>query len=190
MLLAVDPGMSAMGYAVLSLDGEPVELGVIRTEPSPKKRKMLVVEDSLRRVREIARNLHRIVGTHCVCVVACEAMSFPRSSSSSAKLGMSWAALATVAEMSDLPMLQATPQMVRKALLGHAGSKDDMAKVVARRLGLKELPIPGVPASLHDHVYDAVAVGLYAMSSDLVRAMRSSGLGHLDAGDRGRVRSV
>lgn len=169
MILAVDPGLAAMGYAVLALNGAGIEFGVLRTAPSPKKQRTLAIDDNLRRVREIAHDLNGLIYRHGVKVLAAEAMSFPRSSSSAAKLAMSWAAFATLSELRGLPLVQASPQMVRRALSGAGSCKDDMAVVVRARLGAIAI---NAPPSLHDHAYDAAAVGLYVLNSDVVRALR------------------
>lgn len=168
-LLTADPGFANFGYGVLSLEGEIIEVGVIRTEKSPKKRRVLEVDDMLRRTQQITRELHRIVGHHKVRLIACEAMSYAPNASSAAKLAMGFASLAAVAVLGDIPIIQATPQMVRKAILGRSGDKDELAEHVAHHFKITKFTIPGVP---HEHILDALAVGIYALSSDLAKALR------------------
>jgi Holliday junction resolvasome RuvABC endonuclease subunit len=171
MILACDPGLAAFGFAVLDLDGRAVELGVIRTEKSAKKRGVLSTDDNLRRVRELVSHLERLVDRHGVRVIATESMSFPRASSAAAKLAMSWAALATLSELRGLPMLQLSPQEVKKQLCNaRNASKDDVEGFV--RFRLRGEFLIDAPPSQHNHAFDAAAVGLCVLGSDVVRALR------------------
>ena len=78
-LLGVDPGLASCGLALLQLDPlRPVELAVLRTRPSPRKRSVLAAEDSMRRARELAEHLAPWLDRPGLVAVASEGQSWPR----------------------------------------------------------------------------------------------------------------
>lgn len=187
-ILGVDPGFKNVGWGAIGRQGGrlvPVGFGVIRTEKSSAKREVRAADDNLRRAREIAHGLFLLMsairggGDLWTPKVFCvESMSFPRNASSAAKVAMTWGVLATISEMLKMPLIQASPQEVRRALLGFVGKKASKEEV--RDAVLKKLPAlvehPGwkeLPSSLHEHVYDSFAVALACQDSEVVRMLWS-----------------
>lgn len=177
-VLGLDPGFASTGWALLQLHpgGETlIDAGVVRTKPSAKKRSVLASEDNVRRGREITCVLAPLVKQ--VAVVCAESMSYPRSSSAAAKMAMCWGIAIALTEAHDCPIVQASPQQVKKALCGNmSASKEDIQAVIHGRypaLALK-LRAAGVPEGEWEHPFDAAAAVVTAFGSELVRGLRKS----------------
>jgi crossover junction endodeoxyribonuclease RuvC len=172
-ILGLDPGFASVGWAVIDLFDSPQihALGVLRTKKANRKHEVLAVADNFRRARELGRALGRLVVEQQIDVIAAEAMSFPRSSSVAAKMAMCWGVLARVCEEFDLPVVQASPQQIKRALTGRASaSKDDVAAALALRFPNAIGLVAGLPAGLHEHAFDAVGAAVACLGGDVVRA--------------------
>ena len=174
MLLGVDPGFSSIGLVALDLDADRVvRFDVFRTAKDDRKGRTLAVEDNVRRAREIAVYLGRVVEELEPIAIAAEAMSFPRSSSVAAKVALTWGVLVALAERHELAIVQASPQEVKRALCGRKdASKDDVAEKLRGRWPELEQLEESVTRSQREHPYDALAAAAVAMTSDVVRLGR------------------
>jgi len=183
-VLGLDPGFATCGYALVDLtrkDGAPFvdvrSLGTLRTAKADKKRKVLAADDNLRRAQELIRALYPLA-SNAQAIVA-ESMSFPRNSAAAAKMAMCWGIVATLAEMNDLPIVQATPKEIKIAVAGvGTATKEDVAAAVCAKCGRQfseELLAQGLPKGMHEHAYDAVASVLACLNSDVLRAIRRAG---------------
>ena len=188
LVLGMDPGFASFGYALLTPAGDVVDLGVIRTAPSGKKAGVLRTEDNLERCRTIARELRRLIyhvpdagplaGHPRVRLLCAEAMSFPRSASVAAKMAMSWGLVMSHVEMHDLPLLQASPQEVKRRVCGGnaAASKSEVERAMLKRYGkgLNRM-LKGVPDGQREHAFDALAVATGCLDSHEARMLRAWG---------------
>lgn len=180
LALGLDPGFACLGYAVVELTGTTISvktLGIIRTEKSDKKRKVLASDDNLRRARELVRAFHPIAeGTVAICA---EAMSFPRNSSAAAKVAMCWGVVACLSELMDVPIVQVSPKELKRAVCGNAtASKEEVAKALDQRFGrtfAEELVGKGVAPSFHEHPYDALGAVVASLESEVLRMARRLG---------------
>jgi len=177
-VVGIDPGMAAVGIAVVEIwpDGEVVkDLAVIRTVPSAKKRHILTRDDNVRRAQEIATAIGRRFTAYPVRVICAEAMSFPRSASVAAKMAMCWGVIAAQATERGLPIQQASPQEIKRTLCGRGSAgKQEVAEALRRRyshVSLEQL-LSGLPPSLHEHAYDALASIVACLEGDVCRALR------------------
>jgi Holliday junction resolvasome RuvABC endonuclease subunit len=192
VVLGLDPGFASLGYALVRLlpDGEEVlALGVLRTEKSEKKRKVLASDDNLRRTCELSRDIHALMaeagGVRAICA---EAQSWPRNASSAVKVALCWGAIAALTQLLGVPLVQATPQEIKKRL-GAAGmvkglteadrlrAKTDSKLLVAQalraRYGLCLSPmLASIPATKHEHAYDALAALVTCLDSEVLRMAR------------------
>lgn len=173
IVLGVDPGFAALGLAAVDVspDGEHlVDCWVVTTEPSTRKQAVRDSEDNARRAREITRALQTALDVHRPTVVAAETMSWPRNASSAAKVALAWGALCALLERGGLPLVQASPQDVKRAVCGvKNASKDDVALAVEARF--PEVTWP-TKATLQEHAADAIAVVVACLDSELVRLAR------------------
>jgi crossover junction endodeoxyribonuclease RuvC len=177
-LLGLDPGFANMGWAVLELgvsSEQAVACGVLRTEKSDKKRKVLASDDNLRRSREVAGELKKILDTWTITAICAESMSFPRNSSAAAKMAMCWGSIATFSLLRGLSLVQSSPQEIKKALCGRKdASKEDIAEAVRKRyVGVEKMLEPVTP-SVREHAYDAFAsIAASLDTSEVIRVLRS-----------------
>lgn len=194
-LLGIDPGFASIGWAVVEStdDGSTLDVisaGVVRSKKAKPKQRVLAADDNFRRAREIGRALGRIMLEHRVDAVCAEAMSFPRSSSVAAKMAMCWGVLAQLCETLGLPLVQTSPQKLKRAVTGNASaSKDDVAAALYIRLPNALGALVGIPASIHEHAMDAFGAIIACLDSDVVRAVvqprQSLTEGHLQKGSKG-----
>jgi crossover junction endodeoxyribonuclease RuvC len=175
-ILGIDPGFASIGVAAIRLGvrGDTLlEVGVIRTEGSDKKRKVLASDDNARRGREIARELGAWLDKYKPKAIAAEAMSFPRNSSAAAKMALTWGVIIAACEARGIALLQASPQEIKVALAGaKSATKEQVQAGVQRRHKALAAKLVGIPRSLHEHACDAAAAAMTCIGSDAVRLLR------------------
>jgi Holliday junction resolvasome RuvABC endonuclease subunit len=172
-LAGFDPGLANFGWAKVILTRSDIlvrGMGVIRTEPENKKRKVLASDDNVRRARVIARELKGWLPE--VSAICAESMSFPRNSSAAAKLGNSWGVVSALSEVYDLPVVQESPQKIKKCVTGNSSApKDEVRDALIERFACQDF-LKGFPASVHEHAWDALASIVACLDSDVVRLAR------------------
>lgn len=181
-VLGLDPGFANIGYALVLFDAEqserPVAMGVFRTAKSSAKANVLASGDNLRRAREIYVFLRSLLrdGPHGpVRAICAETMSFPRSSSVAAKMSMCWGVVAALSAEFDLPVLQASPQGLKKQVSGKkTTSKTGVQKALDKRFGAANLRalVQDLPASVLEHPYDALGAVVACEDSEVLRLAR------------------
>lgn len=174
LVLGVDPGLRNYGFAVLELRAEGpwlFDCGCITTT----KRKGEKWDDGfLRSTRELAEALSNLatgLGGQLVAVVT-EAYSRPPHSTSAAMVGAAWAL--TVAMLGHVPIVQASPQQVRKSLLGKGnGAKAEVHEVVRERhlSRLAELA-DCLPRGRMEHPLDAIAAFEASKGHEVIRTAK------------------
>jgi Holliday junction resolvasome RuvABC endonuclease subunit len=187
IVLGVDPGFAALGWALVRLEAsgeEILQLGVIRTAKSTRKLHVLASSDDHRRGGELTQALAPLVrGVTAICA---EAVSHPPHSSAAYKVGRSWGVLDCLASLGCVPVVQVSPQQVKKRLgaaglvtggrradyAGQNASKAAVHAALARRFA--ELPqrLAGLPKGLQEHALDALAVVVAALDSEVIRMAR------------------
>jgi crossover junction endodeoxyribonuclease RuvC len=177
-VLGLDPGFSAFGFSVFDIRShkeQVLDAGVILTKKSTKKRHVLACEDNFVRAREIATVLRTIIERHKVVCLCAEAMSFPPHASVAAKMAMSWGVIAALTVEYELPLVQPTPQMIKKALCGSvSASKDEVKKVVRKRYPQIRLWLP-LATGVHEHIYDSAAAVVACLNSDVLLTIQRMG---------------
>jgi len=177
-VMGLDPGFASFGVVLLQLDKSseiPVHMDVIRTTKSNKKLKTLSTDDNFRRTQILVEELSKLLMAHEVVAIGAEAMSFTRNASSSAKLGMSWGVIASLAFRWDLPVFQCSPQELKLRVAGSKqASKQAVADAMRRRYPdvdfddlLKKLPF-----GEHEHAWDALASVVACLGTEPVRMIR------------------
>jgi len=173
IVLGIDTGFSTMGLSLMELTptGEKV-LGVrtLVTKKSAKKTGVRASDDNIRRARELAAELRRRLDKYDIKALCMESQSWPRNASASAKIGISWGIVAAVAESKDLPILQASPQAIKKALVGVSNaSKDEVIAAIKKRF--PEIKWPNAK-SIHEHIADATGAVVACMDSEVIKMVR------------------
>ena len=177
-VLGVDPGFASCGIVRVVIRGSlerpgDVELmKTLRTQPSAKKLKRLVSDDNLRRVRELSRTLsNHVAWSQVVC---CESFSPPRNASSGAKVAFVWGALVALCEAHGRPLLQATPQAIKKALTGRRdAAKRQLQEALDLHYGEANVldAMHQTPPGQYEHPYDALAAVHTCLDSEEVRLL-------------------
>lgn len=177
-VLGIDPGFAKLGVARVNVDPEHgdmlMELAVYQTKPSAKKRKVLAMDENLRRLGELVDNVRpHIERADVVCM---ESFSPPRHASAAAKIAFAWGAVIALCRALDKPVLQCSPQLLKKTLTGaRNASKHDIAAAVDRVFGehnvVAELERGGIAPSNAEHCYDAAAAIITCLDSETVRLL-------------------
>lgn len=176
-ILGLDPGFASFGLGLVRLlpsSEEVMKVDVIRTQKSPKKLNVKAADDNFRRSQAIAAVLHETVKKWQPVALAAEAMSFPRNASAAAKVAMAWGIVSDLCYLYQLPIVQATPQEIKKALCNNkSATKEDIQKALEARHGYEfQHFTSSVPAGQWEHGFDAVGAVVTCLDSDVVRMAR------------------
>lgn len=165
VVLGIDPGLASTGYGVVGRrDGRLVALdgGVIETSAS------LATE---RRLARIAARARELLDEHGCEAVAFEDLYFGQNIVSAFAVGHARGVLMLLAGERGIPCFSYTPQQVKAAVCGHGRApKDQVARMVAYLLALRELPSP-------DHASDALAVALCHSNSSPLQSVLADAAG-------------
>jgi Holliday junction resolvasome RuvABC endonuclease subunit len=177
-VLGIDPGFASVGVAVVELEPsleKVLHLAVIRTEKSALKREVRASDDNLRRARLIYEGLIAMCELHSVRVLCIESMSFPRNAGAASKVAMTWGVIAAIATHLRIPVVQASPQEVKKCVCGSKNaSKEEVEAALRKAYSIEDLA-EGVLFSQKEHVFDALAVVKCCLDSEVLRMARNLG---------------
>jgi len=181
LVLGIDPGFAFVGYALVDLlpEGESlVRVGVLTTKKSLAKRAVYASDDNFNRSREIYRGLADLVSARGRVMAICvESMSFPRNASAAAKVAMSWGILASFSESLGIPLVQVSPQVVKKHACDNrsASKKEVFDAMCARYKDFKPMcTAMKIPAGQLEHPTDALATVVAALDGDVLRLARAA----------------
>lgn len=181
LVLGIDPGFASVGYALIDLlpEGEVlVRVGVLTTKKSLAKHAVYASDDNFNRSREIYRGLADLVNAReRVMTICVESMSFPRNASAAAKVAMSWGILASFSESLSIPLVQISPQEVKKHVCNDrkASKKEVFDAVCLRYKDFKPMcEAMKIPAGQLEHPTDALATVIAALDSDVLKLARAA----------------
>lgn len=148
LVLGIDPGTASTGYGVVASTGarlRAVEHGVIETRAG--------VAPELR-LAQIHARVAELLAQHRPDVLAIEELYFGANVQTAFAVGQARGVVLLAAGQRGLPTCSYTPQQVKSAVCGSGrAAKDQVGRMVARLLGLAEVPTP-------DHAADALAVAV------------------------------
>jgi crossover junction endodeoxyribonuclease RuvC len=160
VVLGLDPSLRGTGYGVIRLSRpfpETVAHGTITCPAGWERSRCLL---------KIVQTLREVLKKHQpeLCVV--EGLFFAQNLQTALIMGEArGAALATVAE-AGLEIFEIAPRKVKQAIVGYgAAQKMAVAKMVQRRLHLRELPSPDAADALALALTHAQANGRYSFSA-------------------------
>ena len=137
VVLGVDPGSLNTGYGVLHCDSGKVSVlvcGLIKLHPALSHPE---------RIGEICRELEEVIADFQPERVALETAFLSRNVQSALKLGQVRGAVIALAMSKHLILHEYAPREVKSAITGKgAASKEQVAFMVARMLGLSPVPVP------------------------------------------------
>jgi crossover junction endodeoxyribonuclease RuvC len=148
-VLGIDPGLTRCGYAVLEALGggraRALSMGVIRTAAS---------DDLPNRLLALRAELRALIALHRPDAVAVERVFFQVNVRTAMSVGQASGLALVEAAAAGCAVAQYSPNQVKDAIAGWgAASKEQMQKMVQRRLGLSAPPKPADAA-------DAAALAL------------------------------
>jgi crossover junction endodeoxyribonuclease RuvC len=148
LVLGIDPGTASTGYGVVASTGarlRAVEHGVIETRAG--------VAPELR-LAQIHARIAELLEHYRPEVLAIEELYFGANVQTAFAVGQARGVVLLAAGQRGLPARSYTPQQVKSAVCGSGrAAKDQVGRMVARLLGLAEVPRP-------DHAADALAVAV------------------------------
>ena len=136
-VIGADRGFSAFGYALFELldtSERVVRVGVIETKKATKKANVLASSDNHRRTGELHRAMDVVLSSYGrVFAAAAESTSLPRNAGASYKIGRADGVYAVALITRNIPLAEASPQAVKKALCGKASaSKQEVQKALEK----------------------------------------------------------
>ena len=160
IVLGIDPGTASTGFGVVESAGSRLRLlsdGVIATRPD------VALE---RRLAEIHARVGELLDAHAPEAIAIEELYFGANARTAFAVGQARGVVLLAAGQRAVPSRSYTPQQVKSAVCGSGrAGKDQVARMVARLLGLQAPPAP-------DHAADALAVAICDLNrAPLARAV-------------------
>lgn len=154
--IAVDPGLRHAGIA--ALDGLEVIAGsVFETERGDGERDSSAL---VRRAGEVGARVGGFARTAGAKVIAIEAMTYPPSAPSAAKLAASHAAVATAARLLGAELRVVPAGDAKAALVGHrTAGKRVVERAARRRVAGAARALDEAKKGVREHLADAIAVG-------------------------------
>jgi len=148
IVLGIDPGTADTGYGVVQSTGARLRLlehGVIRTAAGTPLE---------RRLADIHEAVAELLDRHGPDALAVEELYFGANVRTAFAVGQARGVVLLAAGQRGILAHSYTPQQVKSAVCGHGrAEKDQVARMVARLLGLAAPPTP-------DHAADALAVAV------------------------------
>jgi crossover junction endodeoxyribonuclease RuvC len=157
-VLGIDPGLTRCGYAVVdgtASGATAVALGVLRTPPeAPLPARLAALLD----------DIEGLLVEYAPDVVAVEQVFFQVNVRTAMSVGQASGLALATASRRGCEVVQYTPNQVKDAVAGWgAASKEQVAQMVQRRLGLRSVPRPADAA-------DAAALALCHLAMAPMRA--------------------
>ncbi|HSR15484.1 MAG TPA: crossover junction endodeoxyribonuclease RuvC [Gemmatimonadales bacterium] len=163
-VLGIDPGLTVTGYGVVAATGttmHAVAAGVIRTDAD---------QSVANRLLELAADLEAVLGEHPVQAAAVEQVFVNRNLHTATAVGRASGVAILACARAGIEVFEYTPSAVKMAVAGSGTApKDQVQRMVARRLGLGTEPQPADAA-------DALAVAIcHLQAAPLQRAVEGAG---------------
>ena len=184
-VLGIDPGFAKTGWCVVRLgkdrnDDLPIRMGVMKTRKSNKKLRLMAVDDNLQRAQEIASGLVSLLDELKeeeleVVAITAEALSFVRSASVSAKIGMVWGVIAALATVRQVPVMQVTPHQIKIKFCSKANTSKEAVQSAVRSLYSHvdfDTLLSRVSPSDTEHPWDALAATILCLEDKSVQMLR------------------
>ena len=153
IVLGIDPGTAAMGFGILERTGarlRPVDYGVVVTTAAHS------LPD---RLNAIHLAVCELIELHRPTIIGVERLFFSRNAQTAFAVGQARGVVLLAAAQHGIPICEATPNEVKSAVAGYgAADKEQVSRMVAVVLGMKERPTP-------DDAADALAVAIWAAHS-------------------------
>lgn len=135
IILGLDPGTVVMGYGIIRILGQKVDLlqfGVIHLDK---------YDEHELRLKKIFDRVLTLVDEFMPDEVALEAPFFGKNVQSMLKLGRAQGVAMSAALFRQIPIVEYAPKKVKQSVTGNGNaSKEQVARMLMTILGIKELP--------------------------------------------------
>ena len=147
-ILGIDPGMAIVGYAMIGVENDNIELLTSGSIQTDKKK------DDSKRLLEIYNDLSTIVEKYQPDCASVEQLFFFKNQKTIIPVAEARGVILTVLEKYNIPTYSYTPMEVKQVLTGYGrAEKKEVEQMVKITLGDVELP------KLDDTV-DAIAIAI------------------------------
>ena len=147
-IIGIDPGTGILGFGVIDVSGQKVQLvdaGVIRTP---------VKEDDAVRLETIYHELTDIIVQTKPTIMSVEKLFFVKNVTTGMTVSQARGVVLLCARLAGLEIFEYTPMQIKQSVTGYGkADKKQMQEMVRILLKLKEIPKP-------DDAADALAAGL------------------------------
>lgn len=127
-ILSCDPSIRAWGWSVINEDGNIIDCGCIKTEPSAKKLKIRKGDDRTRRVSEINTQLLNIISKYDIQLIISEQPHGSQSAVSAIMIGIVLGVLQTLSNSFDIPIEWYSEGDCKNNLLGKRNASKNEVK--------------------------------------------------------------
>lgn len=185
-LLGLDPGLASFGAAVAELpnlgSGKPrfIDLKVWRTGPSKELKKLRKMDDTAERCTHLAELLNDLVQQYKPIALCVEAIALPyrpgrgMQTSVISALGRVRGLIDMLAVVHQLPVLEESPQRVKKAATGSIGSTKLLVQEALEREYPELRPLWPPQKTLLEHAADAAGAIHACRGADVILAARAA----------------
>ena len=143
LLLGIDPGLAATGWALLDSDSKVAGCGTIRTAPGPAAPRLL----------QIVTEMQGVMATRPIGEAALEELFMGRNATSALGVAQARGAVLTALAAAGIAIFEYKPAQVKAALTGYGmADKAQMARMLALQVGLTR--------GADEHATDAIAIAL------------------------------
>ncbi|HEY4865384.1 MAG TPA: crossover junction endodeoxyribonuclease RuvC [Candidatus Dormibacteraeota bacterium] len=154
LLLGVDPGLAATGWALLDGGSRVAGCGTIRTSPGPAAPRLL----------EIVTQIKRVLESETIGEAALEELFMGRNSTSALGVAQARGAVLTALAEAGIAIFEYKPAQVKAALTGYGmAGKTQMARMLALQVELT--------VRVDEHAADAIAIALCHARGRRLRTM-------------------
>lgn len=147
-ILGIDPGTGILGFGVIDVKGQNVQLvdaGVIRTP---------IKEDDAVRLLTIYEELSDIIANTHPTILSVEKLFFARNVTTAMTVSQARGVVLLCAKQADMDIFEYTPMQIKQAVTGYGkADKKQVQEMVRILLKLQEIPKP-------DDAADALAAAL------------------------------
>ncbi len=136
IILGIDPGTTVMGFGIIKVNGNLMELVVINELMLHK------TDNHFLKLKMIFERTLQLIDTYHPDELAIEAPFFGKNVQSMLKLGRAQGVAMAAGLYREIPITEYSPKKIKMAITGNGNaSKEQVAKMLQQLLKLKELPI-------------------------------------------------
>jgi len=162
-ILVNDPSITAWGWGVITLKGEIIDAGCIKTKPSNKKLKIRKGDDRCRRISEINQVLLELIEKYNVCFILSEQPHGSQNAMAAIMIGVCLSILQTLADTLRLGIEWYSENDCKQCLLGKRSAEKEETIQSIKKL-YPDVPFKNIKY-IDEAIADAMAVYHYGRNN-------------------------